>query len=135
MLTTYLKAYPLSLLTLLAITGLSLLPFPEVPQAADIPLADKWVHFLMYGGLSLMLWAEMARVEHRYHARKRGYTLWGVGAVGSAAWGGLMELGQAYLTTTRSGDWIDFCADALGALLGSLVGVAWRAWYLHRHKE
>jgi VanZ family protein len=35
--------------------------------------------------------------------------------------GGLMELVQAYLTTCRSGDWIDFEADAIGAVLGVAI--------------
>ena len=34
-----------------------------------------------------------------------------------------MELLQAYCTTTRSGEWLDFCADSTGVLLGTLVGL------------
>jgi hypothetical protein len=40
--------------------------------------------------------------------------------------GGLVELGQAYCTTTRSGEWLDFWADSIGVLLGNLLG-----WLLH----
>ena len=32
--------------------------------------------------------------------------------------GGLIEILQAYLTTSRSGDWFDFLFDGIGALLG-----------------
>lgn len=46
----------------------------------------------------------------------------------ATALGGAMELVQAYLTTCRSGDWIDFEADAVGALIGLLVcvGLNWK---------
>lgn len=33
-----------------------------------------------------------------------------------------MELMQAYCTTYRSGEWLDFLADSLGALIGFLIG-------------
>lgn len=31
-----------------------------------------------------------------------------------------MELGQAYLTTYRSGDWLDFAANSTGVVLAFL---------------
>ncbi|KAA6302681.1 MAG: hypothetical protein EZS26_001188 [Candidatus Ordinivivax streblomastigis] len=34
---------------------------------------------------------------------------------------GLIEIMQEYLTATRSGDWMDFLFDVIGALLGSLI--------------
>ena len=33
---------------------------------------------------------------------------------------GLIEIGQATLTETRGGDWMDFLANIVGVLLGSL---------------
>ena len=39
------------------------------------------------------------------------------------ALGGLMELLQAYCTTTRSGEWLDFWSDSVGVLLGTLIGL------------
>ena len=41
-----------------------------------------------------------------------------------------MELLQAYCTTTRSGEWLDFWADSLGVLLGTIVGLLMRRlWF------
>jgi hypothetical protein len=37
--------------------------------------------------------------------------------------GGLIELLQAYCTTTRSGEWFDFWADSIGVLLGAGIGL------------
>lgn len=128
MLMNCLKTYPLTLLTTLAIVLLSVLPFPEVPQLADIPLVDKWVHFVMYGGWSLVCWFEMARSERRTnHTKATGWLLF-YGLVCSALLGGVLELVQAYCTTTRSGDFWDFVADAIGAVLGTLVGAAIRMY-------
>lgn len=127
MLAKTLKTYPLSILCALGIVVLSLAPMPEVPQLADVPLFDKWVHFVMYGVLSLLIWWEMRR-----HITIRPSILWGL--IASGLLGGLLELGQAYLTTCRSGEWMDFLADAIGALLGSILGLAIRHIW-RRHKE
>ena len=41
--------------------------------------------------------------------------------------GGVIELVQAYCTTNRSGEWLDFLADSLGVGLGALIGLLfWR---------
>ena len=37
--------------------------------------------------------------------------------------GGLLELLQAYATTTRNGDWLDFAANTLGVTLGAVFGL------------
>jgi len=120
MVTIYIKRYPLSLLTTLAIIVLSVMPFPEVKFAEDIPLADKWVHFVMYGFLSLVIWVERAR-KAVAPCNTWGYAIT-YGLLGSAFLGGVLELVQQYCTTTRNGDWWDFLADAIGAVLGSIVG-------------
>ena len=36
--------------------------------------------------------------------------------------GGLIEIMQATLTDCRSGEWLDFAADAVGVLFGAAVG-------------
>ncbi len=128
------RYYPLTLLTTFAIVLLSVLPFPEMPQLAEVPLADKWVHFVMYGGWSLVCWFEMARSECRQHHRKPLPHLLFFGLVCSALLGGLLELVQAYCTTCRSGDFWDFVADAIGAILGSLLGLALRAFVLKKSR-
>lgn len=128
----FVRSYPLTLLLTLAIVLLSVLPIPEVPQLADVPLVDKWVHFVMYGGWSLVCWFEMALAERRRRAvMPLGCRLfWGLFC--SALLGGLLELVQAYCTTCRSGDFWDFVADAIGALLGTLLGIALRMVVLRR---
>lgn len=113
------KEYILSTLVTVAIVVLSTIPIPENPPLADVPLIDKWVHMVMYGGLVFVMW-----IDHVVR-NKRKFT-WAARIIMllyAIALGGAMELVQAYLTTCRSGDWIDFEADAVGALLGQLLCV------------
>ena len=37
--------------------------------------------------------------------------------------GGILELMQAYLTTCRSGEWLDFVANTIGVCLGTVLGL------------
>lgn len=111
------KEYFWTTLTSMAIVVLSTIPIPENPPLGDVPLIDKWVHMVMYAGLVFVMW-----VDHVVR-NKRAF-LWmpcGVMLIYAVALGGLMELVQTYLTTCRSGDWIDFEADVIGAVLGVLL--------------
>ena len=115
----FVRKYPLSLLCILLIWVLSLTPFfPETPFD-DVQFIDKWTHLVMYGGTCSVIW-----FEYLLHHRTID---WGkillLSVVGMTLLGGLMELLQAYCTTTRSGEWFDFWADSLGVLLGNAVGL------------
>ena len=115
----FVRKYPFSLLCILLIWVLSLTPFfPETPFD-DVQFIDKWTHLVMYGGTCSVIWFEYL-LQHR--------TIdWGkillLSVVGMTLLGGLMELLQAYCTTTHSGEWLDFWADSLGVLLGNAVGL------------
>jgi VanZ family protein len=115
----FVRKYPFSLLCILLIWVLSLTPFfPETPFD-DVQFIDKWTHLVMYGGTCSVIW-----FEYLLHHRTID---WGkillLSVVGMTLLGGLMELLQAYCTTTRSGEWLDFWADSLGVLLGNAVGL------------
>ena len=112
------RRYPYSTLCIVVVWALSLTPFfPEVPLT-NVAFADKWTHFIMYGGTAGVVWLE-------YWHRHRGvdYTrLWLWAGIGLSLMGGLLELMQAYCTTTRSGEWLDFVADSVGAIGASAIG-------------
>ena len=114
---SYFKRYPLSHFVTAVIIILSLAPIPDMPQLPNVKFMDKWVHFVMYGGLCMVIWWEYLR-QHRN-------TDWSRASVGAIllpiVLGGLMELGQAYLTTCRSGEWLDFIADSFGVLLALMI--------------
>ncbi len=126
-----LSKYPFTLLATLAVYILSAVPIPEVPEMERVPLIDKWVHFVMYGGLSLAVWIDLSRNRHNRlrhrpqtesRSRFRGFTVLLPAFGFPLLFGGLMELYQAYLTTSRSGDWWDWLADAVGCVLALPVG-------------
>ena len=113
------KKYPFSCVLIATIWYLSLLfNAPETPLD-DVPLVDKWVHMVMYGGLVFVMWIDhVVRNKRKFTWAARIFML-----LFAIALGGAMELVQAYLTTCRSGDWIDFEADAVGALIAKLLCV------------
>ena len=116
----YLHHYWRSGLVMAAVWVLSLMPVPEVPQLADVPLWDKWTHMVMYGGLSATLWFDywLAHRNGRWSWRR----LWLWGWALPVLTGGLLEILQEYCTGgMRSGDWLDFCADAFGATVVSVA--------------
>lgn len=115
----HLRHYPFTLLTATAIVVLSLMPAPHVELAEDVPLADKWTHMAMYGGLCLIIWVEYLRAHLSIKATRivRFGVLWPV------TMGGLLEVMQSTLTTTRSGDVWDFVANTIGVIMGTLIGL------------
>ena len=116
------RKYPFSLFCILLIWVLSLTPFfPETPLD-DVQFIDKWTHLVMYGGTCSVIWWEYLRTHDRMDWRKVVL----LAIVGMILLGGLMELLQAYCTTTRSGEWLDFWADSIGVLLGAVIGLLMR---------
>ena len=115
----FVRKYSLSLLCILLIWALSLTPFfPETPFD-DVQFIDKWTHLVMYGGTCSVIWWEYLRSHQQINWRRVVL----LAVVGMILLGGLMELLQAYCTTTRSGEWLDFWADTVGVLLGTIVGL------------
>ena len=112
---TYLKRYPLSILVIAAILYLSFFKPPQT-SISEIKNIDKIVHICMYCGLTVILWTEHIR-QHFPLIRK--HIIIG-GVVCPIIMSGLIEIGQATLTETRGGDWMDFLANIVGVLLGSL---------------
>jgi VanZ family protein len=125
----YIRRHIFSLLTLMLIAVLSLMPAQEFPQT-DIQFADKWAHWVMYGFLTLVMGIDYvlrdeylstkpsASSAQRQRYKNKGAAIWQllVIAIIASVYGGLMELGQAYLTTSRHGDWLDVLANSFGAL-------------------
>ncbi len=114
------KRYPFSLFCLALIWVLSLTPFfPETPLDG-VEFIDKWTHLVMYGGTAGVMWTEHLRAHRK--PQWDHLLCWAV--IGMILLGGVIELIQAYCTTTRSGEWLDFFADAIGVLLGGAYGLA-----------
>lgn len=118
-----LRCYPFTLLCLGLVWFLSLfVNMPETP-VDDVPFIDKWTHLVMYGGTCSVMWLEYTRS----HRQLTGWKLFLYAFVGLIAMSGCIELLQAYCTTTRSGEWLDFAANCTGVVLGTIIGLLiWR---------
>ena len=114
-----LKSYPLSVLSVVVIWVLCLIPIPETPLS-DISMIDKWTHFVLYGGLCAIVWAEYGR----QHTRPLNKQAWIFTLLLPVIMGGLIEIVQATCTGgKRSGDIMDWAADNIGVVLGQLIGI------------
>ena len=115
----FVKKYPLSCLCIIVIWILCLMPIPETPLS-DINMVDKWTHFVMYGGWCAVLWIEYGLHHHTIN-KKRTFLY---AFIFPILMGGLIEIMQHYCTRgNRSGEFIDFVADAIGVVLGALIGI------------
>lgn len=121
---TFLRTYPLSLLVAAAIWTLSLINIPETPLD-DVTLMDKWVHMAMYFVLTMTIGHEYFHSHDGKRADGTSPAPWTVKAMAlwagllPALMGGLVEIVQATCTGgRRSGDWLDFLADAIGSAFG-----------------
>ena len=101
-------------IVILVLTGLPGSVFPHVKPVVGI---DKVVHVLMYAFFAfLCIWGYRSQyIANGKSYRKRALSL---AAIISILYGGITELMQEYLVPTRTGDWVDFLADAIGTLLG-----------------
>lgn len=118
MLTNIIKRYPISIATAVFITTISLIPIPEFPPAQDIPLVDKWVHFIMYGCLCCIIWYEYWKHHTKWNILRT--CIWAIFA--PICMSGLLEIMQSTLTTTRNGEWLDLAANSIGVGIGALLG-------------
>lgn len=114
------KRYPFSDVFILAIWILSLVPFfPETPLD-NVRFIDKWVHFVMYGGTFTILWIEYTVKHNKPDYEKLFFWAWLMPIIMS----GIIELLQEYCTGGhRSGDWLDFAANATGVTIAALIGL------------
>ena len=114
---SHLKKYPLSLCIIAAIFYLSFFTPPQT-NLGEIPGFDKLVHTCMYGGFCLIIWFEYLR-SHRYFNQIK-VCIWGI--IAPIMMSGIIELMQAHCTENRSGEWLDFYANSLGAVIAALIG-------------
>ena len=114
----YIKKYPVSLVIILAVIYLSFFK-PPTTDLGTIPNLDKVVHICMYFSMSGMLWLEFLRAHQR--DRTPMWHAWVGAFVCPVLFSGAVELLQAFCTTYRGGDWLDFAANTTGAVLASLV--------------
>lgn len=104
----------------LLLTLACLIPSNEVPQV-DVPLADKWVHFVLFGGQTFLALAAL-----KSPSQKAIYQT----VVWCVLFGALVEVLQliTHPWLHRAFELTDIFADAVGVLLG------WALFFFFRKK-
>lgn len=116
----FIKKYPFSLLCIALVWYLSIwFVLPEQVELPSINFLDKWTHFVMYGGTCSVIWIEYLRHHRQLDWENIFFWAW----LMPVLMGGLIELVQAYCTTNRSGEWLDWLADGVGVTLAIGVGL------------
>ena len=114
------RRYPLTSVLVAVIWVICLVPIPEDVPLGDVPMMDKWTHFVMYGTLCTVMWWEYLRRHEKTNAGR----LVLLAFLAPIVMSGLIELAQAYCTSgNRSGDWLDFVANTIGVVLGNVIGI------------
>jgi VanZ family protein len=109
--------YWLSILINLIILTLCLIDTSQI-EAPPMTNFDKLVHLLMFMGISGVIFFDNTSYLRKRISSQRiilGSFLFPV------IFGGIIEILQAYLTTSRSGDWMDFLFDTIGSFFGILI--------------
>lgn len=116
----FVRKYPFSLLCIVLIWYLSLffLP-PEELDLSHVAFADKWTHFVMYGGTCSVIWWEYLRCHKQLSMWRLALWAW----LAPAAMSGVLELLQEYCTANRAGEWLDLAANTTGCTIGAAVGL------------
>ncbi|MFP2995781.1 VanZ family protein [Spongiivirga sp. MCCC 1A20706] len=107
-----------TLITYLSLTSFSELEYVDGIDFIDIPHSDKIGHFVFYFGCTTVWFLLLFRGIRLSDLAKKIVFL---AAAGSFFYGVIIEVLQATVTTTRSGDWKDAVANTLGILVASLL--------------
>ena len=111
--------YPLSSLLIVVIWILCFCTPPHV-RLHHVNAIDKWTHAVMYLGTCATIWWEYLRQHTKVDWRKALLLAWWA----PIAMSGVIELLQAHCTGgRRSGEWLDFAANSVGATLALFIGI------------
>lgn len=99
------------------ITVLTLTPSHTIPQGLQ-GLNDKIIHAGIYFITCGLIYLGFIRFNFKYPVARK--ILGGIVLL-CIFYGGIIELLQHYLTTSRSGDWLDFLANSAGVIVSALL--------------
>ncbi len=80
-----------------------------------IPFVDKWVHLSLFFVFNFILFLEQKKTNENNSFYYLASIILGI------VYGGLIELFQAFFTTNRSAEYLDWLADIVGVLLAYLI--------------
>lgn len=118
------KPFIPALIWLIIIFILSGYPGKNLPKA-PFDGVDKVVHLIIYAVLTLLIMIGFQNQSNQLKKRLRFMAFFS--AAISTFIGGAMELLQEYVFLNRYGDWADFFANSIGAVVG-VVGF----WFISK---
>jgi len=127
----YLKKYCISGLVILTILVLCLMDTSTLPEA-PMDDFDKLVHVIMFAGLSGIIFFDNTNYLRRQISKIR---IFSGSFVLPVFLGGLIEILQENFTKTRTGDWLDFLYDVVGAAFGLGILFLINHWLLKKKKS
>ena len=114
-----LTKYPFSCIIVIGTWILCFMTIPETPLSS-VRFIDKWTHSLIYLVLGLSISIEYLRNTKQPSPKFIIVWVWFLPII----MGGLIEVLQSYCTNgNRSGEWLDFFADAIGSTIAVLIGI------------
>lgn len=114
-----LTKYPFSCIIVIGTWILCFMTIPETPLSF-VRFIDKWTHSLIYLVLGLSISLEYLRNTKQPSPKFIIVWVWLMPII----MGGLIEVLQSYCTNgNRSGEWLDFFADAIGSTIAVLIGI------------
>ncbi len=113
------RKYPLSCLCVAIIWFLCFCTPPHTPLD-NVAFIDKWTHIIMYAGTCSIIWYEYLKRHETIDKMKLFVWAW----LAPVLMSGVIEVLQEYCTNgRRSGDWLDFAANATGVTLAVVIGI------------
>ncbi len=119
---TFLLLFWKTLLVAAFILYVCIIRIPEIKQLPKIHNLDKLVHFLFYMFFSIIFFYDLIKIKTGFSFLKTVLIVLSVATL----YGGVIELLQENFFPPRSGDFIDFLADFIGALVGILLVAIFR---------
>lgn len=114
-----LTKYPFSCIIVIGTWILCFMTIPETPLSS-VRFIDKWTHSLIYLVLGISISLEYLRNTKQPSPKFIIVWVWLMPII----MGGLIEVLQSYCTNGyRSGEWLDFFADAIGSTIAVLIGI------------
>ncbi|WP_278564141.1 VanZ family protein [Prevotella melaninogenica] len=114
-----LTKYPFSCIIVIGTWILCFMTIPETPLNS-VRFIDKWTHSLIYLVLGLSISLEYLHNTKQPSPKFIIVWVWLMPII----MGGLIEVLQSYCTNgNRSGEWLDFFADAIGSTIAVLIGI------------
>ncbi len=114
-----LTKYPFSCIIVIGTWILCFMTIPETPLSS-VRFIDKWTHSLIYLVLGLSISLEYIRTTKYPSPKFIVVWVWLI----PVFMGGLIEILQSNCTNgNRSGEWLDFFADAIGSTIALVIGI------------